>query len=107
MKSNSLRIPSYFVILLRRNIYFLLFFLDKLLQRESKLIILCYHSISSNGWRFSTPPQLFEKQIQYLKEMEYEFITLSDLYSYLNHPKKIHKKSLLINFDNVYEDIYG
>lgn len=67
------------------------------LKKTDQSFILCYHSISDNGWRFSTPVEEFEKQIKYLKE-HYEIKSLAEILE--------GKKGVAITFDDGYEDNY-
>ncbi len=67
------------------------------LQKSSDSYILCYHSISDNGWRFSTKVSNFEEQITYLKQ-NYKIRSLSEILS--------GKNGIAITFDDGYEDIY-
>ena len=90
--------------LIRRNIYYFLGIINKLKPGNSQeLIILCYHSISSD-WRFGVPLLNFKSQINYLKG-HYQFITLNDLVNYINGKKEIKKPSVVISFDDGYRDV--
>ncbi len=62
-------------------------------------IILCYHSVSESGWRFSTPLKNFEDQITYLK-YNFKIMSLSQLLIYTGK-----ETAVAITFDDGYEDI--
>ena len=47
--------------------YSTLFFLDSVLKFRTKVIILCYHSVSSDTWDFSVSLVEFKRQIEYLE----------------------------------------
>lgn len=67
------------------------------LSKNEGSFILCYHSVSDSGWRFSTAISEFEKQIAYIAKT-YKMRTLSDV---LNG-----KQGVCITFDDGYEDVY-
>ncbi len=67
------------------------------LQKNNKSYILCYHSVSNSGWRFSTKTVDFEAQIKYLKN-NYAIYSISEILA--------GKKGIAITFDDGYEDIY-
>lgn len=67
-------------------------------RRLNNSIILCYHSINSNSWRFTTQISEFEKQISFLKE-NYSIATLDDVL------KRKNKNAVAITFDDGYQDI--
>lgn len=89
---------------LRRIIYFTIWILSNIYKKEARVVILSYHSFSSDGWRFSIPVEEFKKQINFLK-LNYQFITANDLNEYLMGKKKILKPSILITVDDGYKDI--
>lgn len=59
-------------------------------------IILCYHSIDSSNWEFSTSVSNFEKQIAYLKN-NYELVSINELVK--NNSKN---RQAAITFDDGY-----
>ncbi len=63
-----------------------------------KKILLCYHSIGNDGWRFSTRTELFKSHIAALKK-HYTFETLPRLLSE-------DKGGININFDDGYKNVY-
>lgn len=89
---------------LRRQIYNILGKLNKLYPaRSQQIIILCYHSISSD-WRFGVSLSEFKSQINYLRKY-YQFISLTDLVNYIKGKKEIKQPSVVISFDDGYQDI--
>jgi peptidoglycan/xylan/chitin deacetylase (PgdA/CDA1 family) len=90
---------------IRASVYLLLGFIDQvILKRKNLISILSYHSISSDNFRFSLDLAELKKQITYLKN-NYEIITLEDLEKFLQGQKKITKPSVLLTFDDGYQDI--
>lgn len=73
-------------------------------ELKTQVFILCYHSISDDGWDFSVSEREFKKQINYLKS-KYDFIALSDVLDFCQGKKEITKPSVVINFDDGYENI--
>ena len=69
--------------------------------------VLMYHSISyqkDNPVRL--PIEKFEEQLKYLKDNGYYTITLTDLYNYFMTNTPIPEKSVVLTFDDGYEDNY-
>jgi len=69
--------------------------------------VLMYHSISyekDNPIRLTA--QKFEQQLKYLKDNGYYTITLKNLYEYFMTDTKIPEKSVVLTFDDGYEDNY-
>ncbi len=90
---------------MRRTMYLTLGMVNNIVKLKNKnIFILCYHSISNDGWAFAVSLQNFKKQINYLKD-KYQFITLSDLLDYINGKKNIDKPSVVLTFDDGYKDV--
>lgn len=91
--------------LVRRGIYILLSMIDVItLAPKNKISVLSYHSVNEDNWRFSIDAAEIKKQISYLKK-HYNFITLKTLEDYLNGKKQILRPSIILTFDDGYEDI--
>lgn len=80
--------------------------IDSLLGRKTKIFILCYHSVSSDGWEHGVSLTALDKQFGYLHK-EYNFISLSQLIDYLDSGVEIPDYSVVITFDDGYKDIFG
>jgi peptidoglycan/xylan/chitin deacetylase (PgdA/CDA1 family) len=78
------------------------FKLNTLDNQESKIgaSVLCYHSISKDGWEFSVNQWEFEKQIKYLLENK-KILTLKEIIN-----KNETKNGVAITFDDGYADVY-
>lgn len=61
------------------------------------VLIICYHSISSDGWRFSMSPEEFEEQMKLASKRNP--VPLSSIFS-----KNKIKSGTVITFDDGYED---
>lgn len=90
---------------IRRLIYGGIYLLDtSILKRKAPVVILCYHSISDDGWDFSVSLEMFKKQIKYLKK-QFEFVTVNDVVDYVKGKKNITKPSVVITFDDGYKNV--
>lgn len=92
-------------ILIRDIIYGISYRIDKFFNRESLLMVLCYHSIAKDDFRFSVDPLEFEKQLIHLTNEGYNFITMDDLTSFLTNERKLNNNSVLLTFDDGYKDL--
>lgn len=77
------------------------------------LPVLMYHHIQSEEaaktnkqTSITVYTDYFEKQMQYLKDKGYTAITMNDVISFFDNGTKIPAKSVLITFDDAYEDFY-
>lgn len=68
------------------------------------VFVLCYHSISDDGWYFSVTLENFKKQITHLKN-NFEIISLSDLEDYIDGKKKFTRQAVVVTFDDGYKNI--
>ncbi len=84
-----------FLFIIRKSIYFILGFPSIVgFVKKPNVTVLCYHSISTDGWRFSTKPSDFKKQIK-LFSKHYDFISGNDFKKYLKGTFKPKRPSLL------------
>ncbi len=86
---------------------------EKVSSHSIRVPILVYHSIRPERptdtdfiKSFNTEPQSFEKQMQYLKDNGYSVVSLNDLYDALTAGKKLPEKSVILNFDDGWQDQY-
>lgn len=63
---------------------------------NKQTLILCYHSISADGWRFATTPEEFKKQMRFISKRTP--ISLSEVFN------KGVKNGIVVTFDDGYED---
>ena len=92
-------------------------FLKRIIKDEFALIslffphqkgisVLMYHSVAHNNVFFTVKLEMFEKQMQYLKDKNYNVIKLSDLISLLESNEELPKKTVILTFDDGFEDNY-
>lgn len=76
-----------------------------------RLPILMYHHIDiavnrQDNLKLYVDPQLFEKEMEYLAENGYVTVTLDDLTNTLRKEKPLPGRSVILTFDDGYEDFY-
>lgn len=92
-------------ILLRRLIYIILGFPSIFgIVKKPLITVLCYHSISNDGWRFSTTPSEFKKQMDLFSKY-YDFISADQLVEYMAGNFKPRRPSILLTFDDGYKNL--
>ena len=70
--------------------------------------VLMFHSIQAaeKGNTAIIPPEKFKEDMDYLKENGYYTLTLDEAYSFLSENKPVPEKSVVITFDDGYENNY-
>ena len=76
-------------------------------QRSTRRIpILTYHSIDKSGSVISTAPDVFRQQMEFLNTAGYRAITLSDLISAFNENKDVSPETVVLTFDDGFQNFY-
>ncbi|UVF18418.1 glycosyltransferase [Microvirga terrae] len=80
------------------------------IPRDRPLLVLCYHSIRDLAADpilkpYAVPFALFEQQISYLQRHGFSFIGGNELAAYLKGEAGLPRKSVLLTFDDCYEDL--
>ncbi|MGI8419903.1 MAG: polysaccharide deacetylase family protein [Candidatus Levyibacteriota bacterium] len=90
---------------IRKMVYQILGSLDQFVfHMKNPVVILSYHSVSNDDWRFSVSEKSLKKQIAYLKK-HFEIITLKKLSDHLSGKKKLTRPAVVLTFDDGYKDI--
>ncbi|AAK78416.1 peptidoglycan/xylan/chitin deacetylase (PgdA/CDA1 family) [Clostridium acetobutylicum] len=78
------------------------------LNVSNKIPVLMYHDINNdkNMNLMKIDKKSFEEQMKYLKDNNYNTLTIDQFYDSIINGKKVPKKSVLITFDDGYEDHY-
>lgn len=67
---------------------------------KNKIVVLFYHSISKRDTRLSVSPEMFERQIKYLRDDSWNLIGPNDLHKM----DDLKGKNIMICFDDGYKD---
>ena len=76
-----------------------------LVPRTPSAIILIYHSVGDNDRPFTVPPDSFARQMRWLREANFNIVSLDELARYRGLGR-IPQKTVAITFDDGYEDNY-
>lgn len=78
------------------------------------LPVLMYHHIQSEDFArtkrqtaLTVYTDIFKKQMQYLKSKNYVVLTMNNLVSFFDNSQSIPKNSILLTFDDAYDDFYS
>lgn len=74
-------------------------------RNDGGAIVLMYHSVSKNNWRWSVDPKEFERQIRYLVRHR-NVVSLHDVIAYAEGGGKLPQGAVALTFDDGYKDTY-
>ena len=92
------------MITLRRFLYMCIGLIHRITAVKSGIYVLCYHSISEKGWRFSNSKKEFLKHISFIHR-NFSFLSAEEFVKRLTSEKKVKKPEFLLTFDDGYKDI--
>lgn len=99
-KNRSLDINRY-LLLVRRLVYGFIHFLYMILPPlKNNLVVLNYHGIGNNAYRFDVPEDSFKEQIRYLISQGYIFISAAQLEQWLESKNIPNGLYALLTFDD-------
>lgn len=76
------------------------------LNGHQRIPVLCYHRFDDRHEKLSVPEKKFRRQMQYLKDNNYNVIPLSWLIEFLEGKRALPEKSVVITIDDGYESTY-
>jgi peptidoglycan/xylan/chitin deacetylase (PgdA/CDA1 family) len=79
-------------------------FLKRQIFCRNSASILMYHSVSDEKQFFTVSPEEFNWQMKYLQNNNYNVISLNDLIKKIQNKEIVNKKTIVITFDDGYED---
>lgn len=65
-----------------------------------------YHSVGDNNEFFTVPADEFERQMRYLSDNKFNVISLRQLFEILKNGRPFKRKTIVVTFDDGYEDNY-
>ncbi len=84
----------------------LLLYVQNKLFLKKPAAILMYHSIAETPERFAVTPEDFKWQMNYLHKHRYHVVSLDDLVKQLENGQPVKDKTVVLTFDDGYEDNY-
>lgn len=79
----------------------------KMISNDQGIPVLMYHSIAiEKGNELRVPPEKFAEQMKYLHDNGYNTLSLDELNDFLMSNKQVPEKSIVITFDDGYQDNY-
>jgi len=76
------------------------------LVRNKGIAVYMYHSVGNNRIYFNVEPKSFARQMKYLKDNNYQVISLAKLVELMKSDKPLPKKTVVLTFDDGYHDNY-
>lgn len=81
----------------------ILYFILSLVSHDGA-VVLMYHSVANNNEFFTTTPENFERQMSYLSNHNFHVVPLADLVAMMEHKQPIPPRTVVITFDDGFED---
>lgn len=72
-----------------------------------KIPVLTYHSIDESNSVISTDAATFRRQMKFLKEADFNVISLSNLIKNFSENKKLPAKTIVLTFDDGFQNFYA
>lgn len=91
--------------ILKQVVLYILWTFRVLLPNRGGVSILMYHGVDDSGWEFSVSPKMFQRQMQYLHEHKFTFLTLEQVVNILEGTDKLSISGVVITFDDGYKGV--
>jgi len=83
----------------------ILYILRPILPDRKGIAILMYHAVDSSGWEFSIAPEMFKRQMRYLRDNKYAFLSLGQVVDMADGKLPIPAKAVVVTFDDGYMSV--
>jgi peptidoglycan/xylan/chitin deacetylase (PgdA/CDA1 family) len=103
MKKIIDQLPFLTFLVIRKTIYLALYLLSSVLPRN-KVVILCYHSISDDSWRYGVDYESLQRQMKSMLE-HYNPVTLDQIEQFIRGEIYFNTPVFAVTFDDGYSDI--
>ena len=91
--------------IIRRILYITLGIVDGIFAHKSRIVILCYHSVSSDrNWKFNVGEKVLEQQLKLISKT-HKSVPVSEIVSYIYGKKKFNTPVFAVTFDDGYKNI--
>ncbi|MEK6578651.1 MAG: polysaccharide deacetylase family protein [Bdellovibrionota bacterium] len=91
--------------ILKQLVLNVLYVLHPILPDRKGIAILMYHAVDSSGWEFSITPEMFERQMRYLRDNKYTFLSLGQVVDMTDGKLPIPAKAVVVTFDDGYMSV--
>ncbi len=106
MRQMIKKIKSFLAIFFAISVLFGVFYIFSLVPSKYTVPILTYHHFGYQDDNLYVTPENLEKQIKYLKEKNYNIITLDELVAGIKSSQKFKRDTVVITIDDGYQDNY-
>lgn len=80
-------------------------------QNPNEFTVMSYHEIADKSETldpfYTVSPENFERQIRWLIDNGYHFVSVDDIIRYRKHHKPLPSKAVLLTFDDGYQSVYA
>jgi len=88
---------------LKTALYAVALLVGRIAGRTDGAVVLMYHSVSRNDWRWSVDPEVFKRQIAHLAKHR-TVVPLANVVAYARGEKTLPRNAVALTFDDGYKD---